>query len=235
MTPFPPKPPACQDDLASVSDNDWNAFLALGSMVNHWDRPERPPGRGSYHWMLALGNRESLAERVMQDQGSLSGPGLDPSPVHSIHMTLGRVGFIDELHPRAVEVLTRLAVTPLTQHRGFELQIGPLTGSRGALRYSVAPWTPLLRVHSTLSRITRMATGHAEDLETPSFRPHVSIAYSNRVQPVGEVVDRILPLRDRETFSMHISSVELVVLYRDDRSYHYETVGQFKLGISLAD
>jgi len=76
---------------------DWREYSQLEQLINHWDRPGWTPTRHSYHWLIALDDPalQRLVERCQAGLGDL--PMLDLVPLSSLHVTLERVGFADEL------------------------------------------------------------------------------------------------------------------------------------------
>ncbi|RSS82535.1 2'-5' RNA ligase family protein, partial [Streptomyces sp. WAC02707] len=98
-----------------------------------------------------------------------------------------------------------------------------LAGSRGAVRFSLTPWRPMIHLHAALSTVgdqARIPGGSP----TSSFRPHLGIAYNNQARPAAPVVDAVAPLRSLPPAALDITSVELVELRRQDRTYRWRTV-----------
>jgi 2'-5' RNA ligase len=106
-------------------------------------------------------------------------------PLDALHLTLGRVGFTDAVSTVAVHDAVDRAAQNCRELKAFELAVGPTAGSAGAIRFSVAPWPPLLELHQYLSRATRSALGEQCAMDTSSFRPHLSVAYSNKALPIS--------------------------------------------------
>src|SRR5207245_660305 len=102
---------------------------------------------------------------------------LDPVPLESLHLTLPRLGWADQLTRRAVDSIAEAAALRCARLKPFALTVGPLAGSPGAVRFSVAPWGPIFALRQELLRAAQAVNGstYTED----DFRPHVGIAYCN--------------------------------------------------------
>ncbi len=219
---FPAQPPASLTDPAVIREHDWNAFSQLPAMTNHWERPGWRPGRRSYHWLLAFDDEPALAGLARRCQQALRHLPLDLVPLDSLHLTLVRVGFIDELTPQRADVVAQAVVDRCGGLPVFPLAIGPLAGSRGAIRFSVTPWDGLVEIRRRLHAAASDAlnggrpAGHVD-----SFRPHVSIAYCDRDLPAAPVVQAVAPLRRLAPVTVHVRALNLVVLRREGRAYHW--------------
>ncbi|MEU6290262.1 2'-5' RNA ligase family protein [Streptomyces sp. NPDC046988] len=208
---FPHHPPADLDDHDLLVDHDWRAFSAVKQMTNHWARPGWSEGSRAYYWMLTFPHAEDLTGRARYCQDALAHLGMDPVPADGLHVTLTRVGSTDavstdQLHLLA-DLVEELALT------SFEIAAHPMAGSRGAVRFTLAPWSPLVRLHAALSEAGRRA-GVPGGKPTIAFRPHLGVQYSNRERPAAPVVESVARLRTLGPVSLEINSVELVELRR---------------------
>ena len=149
MSVFPAELPASLDDPEVIREHDWQAFRQLTYMENHWDRPGWNPGRRSYHWMLTFDGADEVQQLVKRCQAQLPATKLDPVPLDALHLTIGRIGFTDEVTETSVRVIAEEATRHLDL-KPFVLSVGPLAGSSGAARFSVAPWSPLHELHQQL-------------------------------------------------------------------------------------
>ena len=222
---FPPDPPGDLDDPHAIAAHDWAAFQAVSHMADHWDRPGWNGGR-AYYWMLTFPSHNTLIDdaRVLQD--AVAGPTLDPVPADGLHITLNKVA---ESGTFSRNDLARVA--SLAQEyapRAFHLQVGPLAGSKGALRYSVAPWVPLINLHESLAQAGAQA-GAPGGRSTKSFRPHLGIAYSNSIHPAAPVAAQVAELRGRPSIPLLIGHVDLVELRREYAAYRWEVIAEVTL------
>jgi 2'-5' RNA ligase len=230
VSAFPPEPPSNLDDPTIISAHDWRAFQAIPSMENHWQRPGWTPERRSYHWLVTVEPHDALRHLVEQCQAQLTMPTLDHVPVESLHITVRRVGFTDEITEKAARQTADEAVPACRTLSPFKLHIGPLAGSPGAIRFSVAPWTPLLSLHSTLTTATKQIHGDHMSMDTTAFRPHLSIAYANSHLPPTAVLPLVAQLRQLPTATALVDSVALVKLRRDGRTYRFDVLERVQLG-----
>jgi len=217
--------PETDEDL-SATEEDWRRFLAVESMVNHWERPGWTPDREAYFWYLTF-NAPPLTRLAERCQQALRLPYLDPVPLNALHLTLPRIGWADETSSADLDRVSKLGIAALAEIRPFQLSVGPVAGSPGAVRFSVSPWKPLVALNTRLRTTTEAAglTGCGDS----EFRPHIGIAYCNQVVPSVDLHRRIRPLRRLPAVSTDINRVELVRLRREGRTYEWSTIRTFDL------
>ena len=226
---FPAQPPASLDDPMVIQAHDWEAFRSAGHMQNHWSRAVWTVPRRTYHWMLSFHDAPDVRELAAKCQANIDRPDFDLIPLDLIHLTIGRIAFTDEIDHAAVARIAEAAQASCATLPAFDLTVGPLTGSRGALRYSVAPWSPLLELHRRLSAVTSEQLGSAERLDTARFRPHISIAYSNTDVPLAGLLPLMNELRSFGAASTKVTAASLVELRLEDRVYRYDEVARVPL------
>lgn len=223
---FPADPPPSLTDPRVIADHDWAAFSAVTMMVNHWDRPGRSSGRRRLYWFITAEQApdvHSLAERC---QRQLARPELDHTAADGLHITISRVSAASEDMLATVAAAARARCAELDP---FVLQVLPLAGSRGAVRFSLAPWGPLLQLHSALTDVGT-AAGVATAKPTSGFRPHLGIAYCNRPVPAEPIQRAITDLRRLEPAELPVSGVKLVELRRENHRYRWTTLEEIRLG-----
>ncbi|EST26953.1 2'-5' RNA ligase family protein [Streptomyces roseochromogenus] len=223
---FPPAPPADSTDPGVISAHDWDAFAAVDQMVNHWDRPGWTSRTRAYYWMLTFPETLALIRQARHCQRELQDLDFDAVDEDGFHLTLGRIGLIHEIAPHRLKHLAAIAREHVIH--AFTLQAIPLTASRGAIRYSIAPWDPVLRLHATLAA-AGSESGLPLDKPTASMRPHMGIAYCNRSMPARDVRAAIRPLRDLDPMHVDVHHVELVELRRERRAYRWQVVHSLSL------
>ncbi|MFD7615542.1 2'-5' RNA ligase family protein [Streptomyces sp. NPDC059802] len=213
---FPHRPPPDLDSPGLLVDHDWRAFSAVEQMVNHWARPGWSEGFRAYYWMLTFPDDDGLVSRARHCQDDLADLGMDPVPQDGLHVTLTRVGGAALVTNDQLRLLADLAGgLPLTS---FQIAAHPMAGSRGAVRFTLAPWSPLIRLHAALSDVGRRA-GVPGGKPTLAFRPHLGVLYSNRERPASPVIESVARLRTLDPVPLEISSVELVELWRTTGSF----------------
>jgi 2'-5' RNA ligase len=206
---------------------DWRRFRSLTSMVDHWDRPGWTPHRKAYFWYLTF-NSPLLRELAAKCQAEVRSASLDPVPLNGLHMTVARVGWVDEVSHRDIENLIHIARTFCSNLRPFFISVGPLAGSAGAIRFSVAPWEPIIVLRQHLLDARKIVCGDVD--EETEFRPHVGIAYSNSVQPACPMIATVEALRELPPTPVPVTHVDLVALRREDHTYVWDTLGRVPLG-----
>ncbi|MFD3903928.1 2'-5' RNA ligase family protein [Streptomyces sp. CB04723] len=224
---FPAEPPADTHDPAVTAAHDWAAFSALDEMTDHWARPGWSDGSRAYYWMLTFPDDQRLAALAGHCQEELAPLGLDPVPTEGLHITFARVGTPDVVTPSRLDSLARDAEALLPS--AFSVHAMPLAGSRGAVRLSLGPWEPLLRLHHVLAT-AGSSVGLAPKKPTAAFRPHLSLAYNNRRRPAAPVVETVSGLRALPSVELSVSEVQLVELRREGRTYRWDVRRNVALG-----
>jgi len=196
-------------------EEDWKMFSSLTSMTNHWDRSGWSPGRRAYYWYLTF-DSENLRTLAARCQDSLPDTYLDHVPLDGLHLTLPKIGWADELTTEEVERVARTAEQDLLHCPPFELEVGPLSGSSGAVRFSVNPWEPVENLYKILSRTSRYDAAPHSRL---NFRPHIGIAYCNTAVDSADLIAKVRGLRDFPRIRVEVDEVQLVLLERRGRSY----------------
>ncbi len=223
---FPSSIPPDLDDPAVIAAHDWAAFAEVESMINHWKRPGWTATTRAYYWMLTFKHATALIDQARHCQEAVRNLRFDAIAEGGLHLTLGRVGLTTEV---PADVLDRVVESAGARRlSAFRAHVLPLTASRGAIRYSVAPWTPLFDLHASLSEACAQA-GVALGKPTLSLRPHIGIAYCNRAMDAHPVRDAILPLRRLPPVRVEIDRVEMVELRREEAAYRWGTVHQLPL------
>ncbi|WP_436493201.1 2'-5' RNA ligase family protein [Actinokineospora sp. HUAS TT18] len=229
MSAFPAELPSDLEDPYVIQEHDWQAYRAVDRMSNHWDRPGWTPGRRSYHWMLTFEDADDVRHLAKQCQSRIDSPVFDPVPLDALHLTMGRLAFTDQADRSEVDEVAEVARQRCQSLAAFDLTVGPLAGSRGALRFSVSPWTQVLALHRELANATNQVLGARATADTNYFRPHLSIAYANTEVPVPMLMPMFHELRGLAVVETSVSSVALVELRRDARAYRFDVLAVIAL------
>ncbi|MEV4505428.1 2'-5' RNA ligase family protein [Streptomyces klenkii] len=223
---FPVAPPATLDDPSVITRHDWEAFAALERVVSHWDRPGWENGRRAYYWLLTFPQATPLLSRVWHCQSALHHLCMDAVPDDGLHVTMTRIGAVDDVTPhdldRLVQAVHDRALT------AFHLDAHPLAGSPGAVRFSLSPWTPLVRLHAALGASARQA-GLPDGRPTSGFRPHLGILYGNAERDARPVIDAVSALRALPPVPLSVDAVDLVELRREGAAYRWKTLHRVPL------
>jgi hypothetical protein len=161
--PFPARLPDDIDDPELIAANDWAAFEDVDFMVNHWHRPGWHPGRRSYHWILSFDDSKlsAMAQKCFQ---VCSFHAFDQVPLDALHLTIRRVGFVDEVDERTLDGMLARAEALCSSIGSFPLTVGPVAASRGAVRFSVAPWGTLFGIYDAIGDAVQQVTGRESTL-----------------------------------------------------------------------
>lgn len=224
---FPAAMPSSTADPAIIHANDWAAFSGLESLQSHWELKAWPTGHRAYYWYLTFDDAR-LAALARKCQEFLSDDGLDPVPHDGLHITLLGIGEAADVSGHRLSEVVAAAEERLAGFASFELLVGPLAGSRSAIRFSVAPWDPLLELHRLLFDCTgRVVPGKRP--RTTHFRPHLGIGYLNAPQSASGLVERVAALHDLPPVQVSVDTVDLVELRREEHAYRWDTCATISL------
>ncbi|MFE6920754.1 2'-5' RNA ligase family protein [Nocardia sp. NPDC057663] len=230
--PFPKLLPDSTSDTDAIAQNDWNAYAEIDFLRDHWSVKQWAPGHTGYYWYLTFDSPE-LIELAAECQNALTQDELDNVPLDALHITIAGIGSTTTVADEQIDNLVSLARARLAEVKPFDLTIGPLTGSRSAVRFSVSPWDPLLDLHQILSMCTSESIQGLSASAGPlgaRFRPHLGIAYNNTDRAADELIEAVAALRDTGPAKVRVNHVELVVLRRDGHSYRWDTRAALPLG-----
>ncbi|MFD6357195.1 2'-5' RNA ligase family protein [Nocardia tengchongensis] len=197
-------------------------------MIDHWGRNEWPAGREVYFWYLTFQD-PALAKLVERCHNYLKPDGIDFVPLDGLHITILRIGNQDEIAEEDIQAIADDAKARLSDIESFELTVGPLAGSRGAVRFTVSPWTELFQLHQTLGESTRKVLPELPIASTQRFRPHLGIGYSNRQQEADSFIEQVASLRNTTPVTVQVDAVKLVRLRREPHAYRWEDVATLAL------
>ncbi|RLP91598.1 2'-5' RNA ligase family protein [Micromonospora sp. BL4] len=205
----------------------------VDKMQDHWWwRPGWQVGRHFYACHFALGDHAELAELVRSYQEALrTFPGLDLIPSTWLHLTMQGIGFLDDLTDEQVtrlnhgirERLAGLSAPVVTFHR-------PVV--RAEAVYLLAdPPAPIAAVREAVREVLGQVLGedNAELAPPQSFRPHVSVAYSNAAQsaePIAAALEQVAA----EPVVVRLDHVGLLEFHRDHRMYEWTRSERVRIG-----
>ncbi|MDQ1043337.1 2'-5' RNA ligase family protein [Streptomyces sp. V4I2] len=175
----------------------------------------------AFYWLLTFSSPR-LADHAQQCQDAIRHLAFHEISTESLHLTLGRIGLTDGLPRTRIRSLADAVRRQRLPH-GF-----PLSASRGAVRYSVAPWAPVLALHAQLARASS-TVGLPPMSASGYLRPHLGIAYCNRSLPASEVRAAIEPLRLLPPAPLFVDRVQIVEMRRADGAYRWQTVEEVLL------
>ncbi|MET8768475.1 2'-5' RNA ligase family protein [Streptomyces sp. NPDC004658] len=228
---FPSVPPIDIDNPATVAAHDWAAFNAVSAMKNHWHRPGWSETTRAVYWLLTISDSAFIAH-ARRCQSFVRHLQFDEIAPDGFHLTLGRVGVVDMLNDEG-QMEGLVATVQAKAPPAFVLTAVPLTGSRGALRYSVAPWTPILELHQVLVTASE-ACGLPSMAPTARLRPHIGIGYANRPLPAAVARNAVLPLRSLPPATLTIDRADLVEMWREPGAYKWRIIHSVQLQTIVA-
>lgn len=227
--PFPLSRPASTSDAKAIRDNDWSAFQDISQVYDHWTVKPWAPGQAGYYWYLTFDDR-ALVDLATRCQTALAHDSLDPVPADGLHLTLLSIGRTGEITDAQLTRIIDAGRSAIAAVRPFRLSVGPLTGSRSALRFSVTPWDQLLDLHRRLRSATAEHRPADHLRETAEFRPHLGVGYLNQPQNTEQLIRDVTALRHLPPATVRVHRVHLVELRREDRTYRWHDHAVLPLG-----
>lgn len=222
-TAFPADTPGNFADAEQIIDNDWAAFSSLDTLTDHWSRPGWPDGHEAYYWLLLFGQDREVYQLAQRCQAAIANTGFDLVDLDTLHLTMLRIADAG-LSPEQLRTVADAGTQACSGIAPVRLAVGPLAGSRGAIRFSVTPWSQLDDLHRRLHAATSAALNDPALDGRSRFRPHISIAYGNQTRPAEPVVRSIGGLRTLRPVQTVVRVVHLVKLRRYRRSYVWDVV-----------
>lgn len=199
---------------------DWHLFNSLKHLTNHWERPGWEAGRRAYYWYLTFDGSTELQRLAARCQNTLAMPALDPVPLTELHMTIDRLGAEHEFEQSQIAAIGDAARSVCRDFPEIDLNIGPLAGSAGAIRFSATPQEPLFELRRLLRQAAISCVPNIS-FETDEFRPHVGIAYSNSNMPAEPIIRIVESLRHISRAPVSVSQASLVLLERPGRTWRW--------------
>lgn len=180
-------------------------YEAPTQLRNHWESSTEKWKNEQRHpyWYITFDDAR-LGQYVEQCQRLLPADGFDMVPADGLHMTIAAADAVSDERSRP-------------SGSSFESIVGPAIAIPSAIALSAGPSKPF----SDLAR----------SIGVQEFWPHVTIAYSNRDQPLTEDLKARLDAINRlDPCTTEISAVQLVNLYRTERQYKWDALQQVALG-----
>ncbi|PJE99662.1 hypothetical protein CUT44_03960 [Streptomyces carminius] len=203
-------------------------------MRDHWWwRPGWQVGQRALTWHLTFEGQTAFHRLVEGYQRVLARfPGLEPVPVSWLHLTMQGIGFTSGVAPADVArietaVRERLAVLSVPTPTFGQVVVAdeavvlpPDEEGEKAIRAVRAA------IRSGIGSVWGV-DGVPEN--SSHYRPHVSIAYSNRTQDAAPVVEAIT-VAGEQSVRLDVPTASLIELHRDRRVYEWEVVAEVPIG-----
>ncbi|MFB6397054.1 HAD-IA family hydrolase [Polymorphospora lycopeni] len=223
--------------LAVVSNNSADAvtaYLGAHGLDRYIDvivgRPARRPDRMKPNPWPVLAALDEL--HSSPDEAVLVGD--SPTDVEAAHAAgVAVIGYANKpakWTPTQANRIVTEARPHLSRIPPFTITIGPLAGSAGAVRFSVGPHEPVLRIRAAVRAAVAAVRG-AENvpMRSTTYVPHVGIAYNNSQVDAQPVRQRVRGLRSEPPVTTLINTIDLVELRREERRYAWRTLHRIPL------
>jgi 2'-5' RNA ligase len=211
----------------SVVSEELARFRNIRWLHNHWSR-SMPR---AYYWYLTFEHCPDLHSLIRQCQDVINFPYLDLTPPRNLHLTLDRIAFDEDIPAGILSDIAAAAVNVCQEVPAFEITIGALGGTAGAIGFSASPGKRLRSLRDKLRAATLSVYPDAP-VGRSEFHAHVTIAYANSDDvPAADVVaavDRINATA-RTDVRVKVTDGALVLLEQRPRSYAWEAVSRIPL------
>jgi 2'-5' RNA ligase len=214
-------------NFSDLREHELESFRNIRLLHNHWSRPSAPR---SYYWYLTFENYPELHSLATECQQAIAFPYYDLTPPRDLHLTLDRIAFHSDMTPDRLERIEAAATGACAEMARFNVCIGFLGGTPGAIGFTTHPAQPTQELRNTLRRVTLSVYPDAP-VGRSEFHPHVAIAYANSDGiPAAEAIAAAEKLNSKPPVNVTITGVTLVLLERRPRSYAWRTISRIPLG-----
>lgn len=210
--------PGISEDLERLRNIRW--------LHNHWSRSMAR----SYFWYLTFEKCPDLHSRARQCQEAISFPYYDLTPPRDLHLTLDRIAF-DDIPTGILADITASAVRACHQMPAFDITVGPLGGTPGAIGFSVSPGERLKSLRDILRAATLSVYPEAP-VRCDELHAHIAIAYANSDDvPAADAVAAVenINATARTEVRVKVTNATLVLLEQRPRSYAWEALWRIPL------
>lgn len=206
---------------ANTLDEELERFRRIRWLTNHWARPVGPR---AYYWYLTFERFSDLHALAERCQRAISFPHYDLTPRDDLHLTLDRIAFEDDVTRSDLSAIEAAAVRASQKVAPFDITIGALGGTPGAIGFTAYPDGPIRHLRDELRGAT-LSVHPSAPIKHSSFHPHVAIAYCNSDDvSAAETVAAVEGVRATATVGVTITDVSLVSLARRPRAYGWTTL-----------
>ena len=198
-------------------------MTSLEPMRDHWWwRPGWRIGRKMYTWHITFDGQDRLHELVAEYQAALNPlPGLDLIPPRWLHLTMQGVGFTDEVSAQDARAVATAARQRCFGLRPFELAFGQPIVDPESIQFALRPAEPAQALRRRIRAGIADVWGADKVPEAEEWSPHVSIAYSNSTGSPEPFAGALARARVPDA-TLTVSTVELIILNRDNRMYEWD-------------
>jgi 2'-5' RNA ligase len=216
------------DSRNSAGLEELERFRNLRWLRNHWSQPIGPR---AYYWYLTFEDSPELHSLSRECQERIAFPYYDLTPARDLHLTLDRIAFADDITTDQLGAIEDAAIRACREMPPFDITIGSLGGTRGAIGFTVSPAQPIRDLRDTF-RAAALSAYPDAPIRHSGFHPHLTIAYANSDGvPAAEVVATVekLNAKARADVTVAVDKGVLILLERRPRSYVWRTVSRIPL------
>jgi 2'-5' RNA ligase len=207
----------------------------VDSVRSHWWwRPDWPQGRPLYVCHLTLDDQPELRDLIRHYQDALAHLGnLDLIPPGSLHLTMQRIGFVDEVSPAELEAVADQIADRLRDVPGPVVTFHQPTVREEAVFLKALPAEPVYALRLAVYQgIAAVLGPRARPVAPPGreqYLPHVSVAYVNADGPAQPVFDA-LSLVHRSPVTVTFRVAPILTFHRDHQMYEWTSARPIPIG-----
>jgi 2'-5' RNA ligase len=210
----------------SANLEELKRFRNIRLLHNHWSRPISPR---SYYWYLTFEGSAELHYLAARCQEAIAFPYYDLTPVADLHLTLDRIAFEGDITRDQLTAIEIAAIRACRKVEPFDVTIGALGGTAGAIGFTAFPAPALRELRDTFRAATLSAYADAPAGRS-AFHPHVTIAYANSDGvPAADVIAAVEKLNSVPSINVTIKEGTLALLERRKRAYAWRAVSRIPL------
>lgn len=210
---------------ALIGPEEIERFRNIRLLRDHWSRPIGPR---AYYWYLTFESCPELHSLVQKCQKLISFPYYDLAAPCDLHLTLDRVAFADDITPDRLGAIEAVARRACAEIPPFDMTIGGLGGTPGAIGFTAYPARRVRELRDTL-RAATLSVCPSAPVRRPAFHPHVAIAYANSSVSAADAVSAVEKLNATAHIEVTVTEGTLVLLERLPRSYAWRTISRIPL------
>lgn len=195
----------------SLTAAELENFRGIRRLRSHWARTDHGP---AYYWYLTFKDCNGLHVFAHRVRSGIRLPHFDFTPTDSLHMTLDRIGSGGIVPLDRIRAIAAVAADACRDVAPFDINLGGLGGTPGALGLVAFPREPVHNLRDTVRAATLSVIPDAP-VRQSEFHPHVALAVEqlSTLDPVVVAVEH----------------VALVLVERGCRTYTWRPVARIPL------
>jgi 2'-5' RNA ligase len=160
---------------------------------------------------------------------------LDVVEIDGIHLTVQGVGFTDEVSKCDIDRIADACATQCGKLGTIEATLEPPEVDEETVHVDVGPRERFIELKRALRAGIADVWGSDEVPEKmDSFRPHITLAYSNGIERIDSIVDTLARYTVPAAV-IPVNSVSLIELNRDRKRYEWTKVADVPLSADRLD